>query len=151
MSPGADCFGTVRSTRFDRHRFTRSGRITSTPSTALVFVPSPTLLPSVYEVRRQSISSGCATVRLPAASYSNAWFTLPLVIAHGPKVVKPGWFVSSRSVASTLATTSFDPPSIRYDWPAVITGGLSFRLWTLITTFSGALRRNPSYTETATV
>ena len=58
----------ARSMRFSKHRFTRFGMITCTPSTALVFVPSPTLLPRVYEVRRQSTSNGRATVRLPAAS-----------------------------------------------------------------------------------
>ena len=38
--------------------FTRFGMITCTPWTALVCVPSPTVVPRVYEVRRQSISSG---------------------------------------------------------------------------------------------
>src|SRR4051812_25435567 len=97
------------------------------------------------------MSKGCTTARLPAASYRNTPFGLPLVIAHGPKVVKPGWFASSGSVARTLATVLFDPPSIRYGWRAVIPGGLSSGLGRLRAPSPGALRRRPSYTETARV
>src|SRR4029077_19731048 len=53
---GAVAFGTSRRTMFARQNPTRFGISTTTGSTALVFAPSLTVVPSEYEVLRQSMN-----------------------------------------------------------------------------------------------
>ena len=71
---------------------------------ALVLAPSLTVVPSVYEVLRQSIDSGRAIWSSPAAGVRlNAEPELPLTICQPWNVVKPSWFMSSGSKLSRTA------------------------------------------------
>ena len=76
---------------FAQANSTRFGITTVTGVAALVLAPSLTVVPSVYEVLRQSMSNGRATssVTRRSAQTLNTESVLPLVICKFWKVVKP--------------------------------------------------------------
>ena len=93
---------------------------------------------ATYDVLRQSISSGRPTCRLPGRADSGTRCS-GCRSRDGPAPrtsVNPGWLVSSASVAFTLPTVSCEPSSMRNVWPGRDHRTLSFRLVTLIVTFS---------------
>ena len=88
------------------HIFTFFGMLTVTACDVLVFAPSVTAVSSVYEDLRKSMSNGRLMRMAPVApSMPNIEPPFPPVICQFAKVVKPGWFLSSASVATALPIT----------------------------------------------